>query len=57
MGVDMVLAGLGFAGLGLATWSRAAVLALGLSLIAPSVARAADDKPIVILEAIPLSTR
>jgi TRAP-type C4-dicarboxylate transport system substrate-binding protein len=43
MGVDMVLAGGG-----LATWSRTAVLALGLSLIAPSVARAADDKPIVM---------
>src|SRR3984893_1188982 len=40
MGVDMVLAGRR-----LATWSRAAVLPLGLSLIAPSVARAADDKP------------
>src|SRR5580692_4776263 len=41
MGVDMVLAGRG-----LATWSRAAVLALALSLVvAPSVARAADDKP------------
>ena len=37
-------AGLGLAGLGLATWSRAAVLALAL-LTAPSVARAADDKP------------
>jgi TRAP-type C4-dicarboxylate transport system substrate-binding protein len=43
MGVDMVLSGRG-----LATWSRAAVLALGLSLIVPSVARAADDKPIVM---------
>ena len=43
MGVDMVLDGRG-----LATWSRAAGLALGLSLIAPSVARAADDKPIVM---------
>jgi TRAP-type C4-dicarboxylate transport system substrate-binding protein len=41
MGVDMVLAGRG-----LATWPRAAVLALALSLVvAPSVARAADDKP------------
>src|SRR3984885_10849869 len=48
MGVDMVLTGLGSARLGLATWSRAAVLALGLSLLAPSVARAADDKPIVM---------
>src|ERR1700720_3524006 len=44
MGVDMVLNGHGSARLGLATWSRAAVLALAL-LIAPSVARAADDKP------------
>ena len=43
MGVDMVLAGGG-----LATWSRTAVLALGLSLIAPSAARAADDKPMVM---------
>jgi TRAP-type transport system periplasmic protein len=43
MGVDMVRTGGG-----LATWSRAAVLALGLSLIALSVARAADDKPIVM---------
>jgi TRAP-type C4-dicarboxylate transport system substrate-binding protein len=43
MGVDMVLAGRG-----LATWSRAVVLALGLLLIALSVARAADDKPIVM---------
>jgi TRAP-type transport system periplasmic protein len=41
----MVLAGTGSARPGLATWPRAAVLALGLSLIAPSVARAADDKP------------
>jgi TRAP-type C4-dicarboxylate transport system substrate-binding protein len=48
MGVDMVLTGLGSARLGSATWSRAAVLALGLSLIALSVARAADDKPIVM---------
>src|ERR1700757_3747570 len=40
MGVDMVLAGRG-----IATWSRAAALALGLSLIAPNVAHAADDKP------------
>src|SRR5580704_12903690 len=57
MGVDMVLTGLGSARLGstrlgstrlgLATWSRAAVLALGLSLLALSAARA-DDKPIVM---------
>src|SRR5580693_4287787 len=43
MGVDMVLTGRG-----LATWLRTAVLALGLSLLALSVARAADDKPIVM---------
>src|SRR5580700_7103711 len=48
MGVDMVLTGLGSARLGLATWSRAAALALGLSSVALSVARAADDKPIVM---------
>jgi TRAP-type C4-dicarboxylate transport system substrate-binding protein len=43
MGVDMVLTGRG-----LATWPRAAMLALGLSLLALSAARAADDKPIVM---------
>jgi len=43
MGVDMVRTGRG-----LATWSRAAMLALSLSLIAPGVARAADDKPIIM---------
>jgi len=53
MGVDMVLTGrgsarLGSARLGLATWSRAAALALGLSLVAQSVVCAADDKPIVM---------
>jgi TRAP-type transport system periplasmic protein len=43
MGVDMVLPGRG-----LTIWSRAAVIALGLSLLALSVARATDDKPIVM---------
>jgi TRAP-type C4-dicarboxylate transport system substrate-binding protein len=47
MGVDMALTGRG-----LATWSRAAVLALGLLLIALSAARAADDKPIVMKMAL-----